>query len=133
MCIRDRRISSEIAGLGSNMILVAPTMRRGTGSMDASRLLSIDMADEIMAAAPAVSAVSPVAQIEGTLRWGSSTASASIVGVSPAYMGIVLSLIHIFWYAKHYVEKATEGWEQPQNPQIYRGPDKNGLWYLFSY
>ncbi len=38
-----------------------------------------------------------------------------------------------FWYAKHYVEKATEGWEQPQNPQIYRGPDKNGLWYLFSY
>lgn len=85
----ERRISSEIAGLGSNMILVAPTMRRGTGSMDASRLLSIDMADEIMAAAPAVSAVSPVAQIEGTLRWGSSTTSASIVGVSPAYMGIV--------------------------------------------
>ena len=38
-----------------------------------------------------------------------------------------------FWYAEYYVKETTEGWEQPQNPQIYRGPDKNGLWYLFSY
>ncbi|MDD2202158.1 MAG: ABC transporter permease [Firmicutes bacterium] len=84
----ERRISSEIAGLGSNMILVAPKVRRGVGSIDSSTLLSIDMAEEILAAAPAVSAVSPVAQIEAKLRWGNSSANASIVGISPAYMGI---------------------------------------------
>ncbi|HOB42743.1 MAG TPA: ABC transporter permease [Bacillota bacterium] len=83
----ERRIASEIAGLGSNMILVTPKIGRGAKSAS-SPSLTIEMAEELKAAAPAVSAVSPVAQIEGQLRWASSSTNTSIIGITSDYMRI---------------------------------------------
>ncbi|HPQ03129.1 MAG TPA: ABC transporter permease, partial [Bacillota bacterium] len=47
----ERRIASEIAGLGSNMILVTPKIGRGAKSAS-SPSLTIEMAEELKAAAP---------------------------------------------------------------------------------
>jgi hypothetical protein len=38
-----------------------------------------------------------------------------------------------FSYAQGWVTDITKDWDEPQTPMIYRGPDDNSLWYLFSY
>jgi len=43
-----------------------------------------------------------------------------------------ISTDEAFWYAEHYVRQTTEGWVEPQTPQIYRG-DPGFEWYLFTY
>jgi len=85
----QKQITSDISALGSNMIMVTPNLKPSGQARSYQQLLTISLADQIRAAAPAVSAVSPVAQMEGRIIAGSSSASAVITGITPAYTRIV--------------------------------------------
>jgi putative ABC transport system permease protein len=85
----QKQITSDISALGSNMIMVTPNLKPLGQARSYQHLLTISLADQIQAAAPAVSAVSPVAQMEGRIIAGSSSASAVITGITPAYTRIV--------------------------------------------
>ena len=89
----QKQITSDISALGSNMIMVTPNLKPGTQGRSYQHLLTMSLADQIQAAAPAVSAVSPVAQMEGRIIAGGSSASAVITGITPAYTRIVSTRI----------------------------------------
>ncbi|HBK60308.1 MAG TPA: hypothetical protein DDZ84_05880, partial [Firmicutes bacterium] len=89
----QKQITSDISALGSNMIMVTPNLKPGARGRSYEHLLTISLAEQIQAAAPEVSAVSPVAQTEGRLIAGSSSTSAMITGITPAYTRIASSRI----------------------------------------
>jgi putative ABC transport system permease protein len=89
----QKQITSDISALGSNMIMVTPNLKPGAQGRSYQHLLTMSLADRIQAAAPAVSAVSPVAQMEGRIIAGGSSASAVITGITPAYTRIVSTRI----------------------------------------
>jgi len=89
----QKQITSDISALGSNMIMVTPNLKPLGQARSYQHLLTISLADQIQAAAPAVSAVSPVAQMEGRIIAGGSSASAVITGITPAYTRIVSTRI----------------------------------------
>ena len=89
----QKQITSDISALGSNMIMVTPNLKPGAKGRSYQHLLTMSLADQIQAAAPAVSAVSPVAQVEGRIIAGGSSASAVITGITPAYTRIVSTRI----------------------------------------
>ena len=89
----QKQITSDISALGSNMIMVTPNLKPGMQGRSYQHLLTMSLADQIQAAAPAVSAVSPVAQMEGRIIAGGSSASAVITGITPAYTRIVSTRI----------------------------------------
>jgi len=89
----QKQITSDISALGSNMIMVTPNLKPGAQRRSYQHLLTMSLADRIQAAAPAVSAVSPVAQMEGRIIAGGSSASAVITGITPAYTRIVSTRI----------------------------------------
>jgi len=60
----QKQITSDISALGSNMIMVTPNLKPGAKGRSYQHLLTMSLADQIQAAAPAVSAVSPVAQVD---------------------------------------------------------------------
>ncbi|MGI6132417.1 MAG: ABC transporter permease [Bacillota bacterium] len=85
----QKQITSDISALGSNMIMVTPNLKPGAQGRSYQHLLTMSLADQIQAAAPAISAVSPVAQIEGRIIAGGFSAPSVITGITPAYTRIV--------------------------------------------
>ena len=71
------------------MIMVTPNLKPGAQGRSYQHLLTMSLADQIQAAAPAISAVSPVAQIEGRIIAGGFSAPSVITGITPAYTRIV--------------------------------------------
>ncbi len=84
----QKQITSDISALGSNMIMVTPNLKAAARGRRYEHLLTISLAEQIQAAAPEVTAVSPVAQTEARLLAGNSGTSATITGITPAYTRI---------------------------------------------
>ncbi|MEA4884934.1 MAG: ABC transporter permease [Clostridia bacterium] len=81
----ERRIGADIAGLGSNLIIVAPSNKLSRPARDYGTLLTPDLAEDICTSSRSIRASAPVVEIHATLYGPASQSSATVAGVTPDY------------------------------------------------
>ncbi|HEY8498666.1 MAG TPA: ABC transporter permease [Limnochordales bacterium] len=82
------QIQSQLTSLGSNLLTIIPAARTASGGRISQEQLSdltMELADELPAAAPAVTAATGLVQTRATLVVGASNLSALVLGVGDAY------------------------------------------------
>jgi len=77
------QVTSQIASLGTNMLMVMPGQRPGPGQ--AAAPFRIEDAEAIAVGVPAVEAVAPQAQQSATAVYGNENWNTSVAGVDDAY------------------------------------------------
>lgn len=85
----QKRVLDQVTALGSDLIMIMPGQPRigGVRSGSVETLLPED-ADRILAEVPEVVKMSPVVRGNGQLKYYNSNKQSSVMGVSPAYIGI---------------------------------------------
>ena len=84
----QKRVTSQIAQLGSDVINITPAVRRGFGARLSSSntdLFTLELAGEIQQASPSVVQVVPQQSTSGLLIYGDSNLRATVVGATPGY------------------------------------------------
>ncbi|WP_324670334.1 ABC transporter permease [Geochorda subterranea] len=86
------QIQSQLTSLGSNLLTIMPSARTASGGRVSQEQLSgltMELADELPLAAPAVSAATGLVQSRATLVVGASNLSVSVMGVGEAYASLL--------------------------------------------
>ena len=82
------QIQSQLTSLGSNLLTVMPAARTARGGRVSQEILSglsMELADELPKAAPAVEAATGLVQTRATLVAGSNNLSVAVLGVGDSY------------------------------------------------
>lgn len=85
------QVTSEISQLGSNVIMINPGIRRGSGgriSLQATDVFTMELADRILQNCPSVTRIMPNLQTSGLLIAGENNYQTTVVGVTPVYQQI---------------------------------------------
>jgi len=85
------QVTSEISQLGSNVIMINPGLRRGSGgriSLQATDVFTMELADRILQNCPSVTRIMPNLQTSGLLIAGENNYQTTVVGVTPVYQQI---------------------------------------------
>jgi putative ABC transport system permease protein len=80
------QVTSQIASLGTNILVIMPGQRPGPGQSGAP--FRIEDADAILAGVPAVAAVAPQAQQSATAVYGDSNWTTSVAGVDAGFFTV---------------------------------------------
>lgn len=85
------QVTSEISQLGSNLIMINPGIRRGSGgriSLAATDVFTMELADRILQNCPSVERIMPNLQTSGLLIARENNYQTSVIGVTPTYQQI---------------------------------------------
>ena len=77
------QVTSQIASMGTNMLMIAPGQRPGPGQ--SAPPFRVEDAEALAAGVPSLAAVSPTAQQSATAVYGNENWNTSVAGVDDAY------------------------------------------------
>ncbi|MGB4338247.1 MAG: ABC transporter permease [Bacillota bacterium] len=86
-------IARNISDLGSNMIAVVPNLNASQDPRKVMKFMTLELSARMLEAAPALSAVSAVAQSNATLTYRGEPTTASLTGIEPEYARIMTTKI----------------------------------------
>ena len=86
-------IARNISDLGSNMIAVVPNLNASQDPRKVMKFMTLELSARMLEAAPALSAVSAVAQSNATLTYRGEPTTESLTGIEPEYARIMTTKI----------------------------------------